>query len=102
MLNNQKQYLIIIKIIHSYQKKKKKKKKKCNKLICDIQEKCVDDIRVIKQELNDELILKAVHKVIQFNQKAWMKPHIDMNTEYRKKARQKQKLMSLYILAHQY
>ena len=86
MLNIQKKYLIIIKIIHSYLKEKKNVK-----LICDIQEKCVDDITVIKQELNDGLILKAVHKVIQSNQKAWMKPHIDMNTEYRKKARQKQK-----------
>ena len=28
-----------------------------------------------------------VHKVIQFNQKAWLKPYIDMNTELRKEAK---------------
>ena len=38
-----------------------------------------------KQTLNHELVLKKVHKVIKFNQKAWPKPHIDMNTELRKK-----------------
>ena len=58
-------------------------------LICDIQDKenCVYNIRVIKQALNQRLILKTVHKVIQFNQEAWMKPYIDMNNEYRKKAK---------------
>ena len=29
---------------------------------------------------------KKVHRVIQFNQKDWLKPHIDMNTKLRKKA----------------
>ena len=33
------------------------------------------------------LILKKVHRVIQFNQKAWLKPYIDMNTELRKEAK---------------
>ena len=44
-------------------------------------------IRSLKQALNHGLILKKVHRVIQFNQKAWLKPYIDMNTEKRKEAK---------------
>ena len=33
------------------------------------------------------MILKKVHRVIKFNQKAWIKPYIDMNTRLRKKAK---------------
>ena len=33
------------------------------------------------------LILKKVHRVIQFNQKAWLKPYIDMNTKLRTEAK---------------
>ena len=36
-------------------------------------------IRALKQALNHGLILKRVHRVIQFNQKAWLKPYIEMN-----------------------
>ena len=49
-------------------------------------ENYVDYIRVIKQALNYGLKLKRLHKVIQFNQEAWMKPYIEMNTELRKRA----------------
>ena len=89
MLSIQKNYLIIIKIIQYYLKEKTIGK--CNKLICGIHDKenYVDHIKVIKQALNYGLILKTVHKVIQFNQEAWMKPYIDMNTEYRKKKQKK-------------
>ena len=41
-------------------------------------------IRALKQTLNHGLILKEVHRVIQFKQKAWLKVYIDMNTELRK------------------
>ena len=41
----------------------------------------------LKQVLNHGLILKKVHRVIQFFQEAWLKPYIDMNTELRKKAK---------------
>ena len=32
------------------------------------------------------LVLEEVHSVIKFNQKAWLKPYIDLNTELRKNA----------------
>ena len=41
-------------------------------------------IRVLKQALNHGLVLRKVHRVIQFNQKDWLKPYIDMNTKLRK------------------
>ena len=44
-------------------------------------------IRSLKQALNYGLILKKVHRVIQFYQEAWLKPYIDMNNELRKKAK---------------
>ena len=63
--------------------------KKCNKLVCNIQdkEKYVVHIRALKLALNHGLILKKVHRVIQFNQKAWLKPYIDMNTKLREEAK---------------
>ena len=33
------------------------------------------------------LKLKSVHKVLQFDQKPWLKPYIEMNTELREKAK---------------
>ena len=32
-------------------------------------------------------MLKRVHRTIQFNQTAWLKPYIDMNTKLRKEAK---------------
>ena len=48
----------------------RKKIKKYNKLVCKIHDKenCVVHIRALKQALNHGLILKKVHRVIQFNQ----------------------------------
>ena len=40
----------------------------------------------MKQALNHGLKLKNVHRIIEFNQKAWLKSYIDMNTELRKLA----------------
>ena len=40
-------------------------------------------IWALKQALNHGLILKKLHKSIQFNQEAWFKPYIDMNTKLR-------------------
>ena len=44
-------------------------------------------IRILEQALNHGLILKKVYRVIPFNQEAWLKLYIDMNTELRKKAK---------------
>ena len=60
--------------------------KKCKKLVCNLfnKEKYVVHINVLKQTLNHGLKLKKIHRVIEFNQKAWLKPYIDMNTKLRK------------------
>ena len=47
----------------------------------------VIDIRNLKQALKYGLVLKKVHSVIKFNQKAWLKPYNDMNTKLRRKAK---------------
>ena len=62
---------------------------KCKKLVCNLQnkKKYVVHIKSLKQALNDGLKLKKIHRVIEFNQKAWLKPYIDMNTELRKLAK---------------
>ena len=52
-----------------------------------IKKNYVVHIRSLKQALNHGLILKKVHRVIQFYQEEWLKPYIDMNTELRKKAK---------------
>ena len=54
----------------------RKKIEKYTKLVCSIHDKenNVVHIRALKQALNHGLILKKVHRVIQFNQKAWLKP----------------------------
>ena len=41
----------------------------------------------MKQALNHGLKLKKIHRVIEVNQKEWLKPYIDMNTELRKAAK---------------
>ena len=41
-------------------------------------------IRNLKETLNNGLVLKKVHSVIKFNQKAWLKSYIDMNSELKK------------------
>ena len=62
---------------------------KCKKLVCDLhnKKKYVVHVKSLKQALNHGLKLKRVHRVIEFNQKAWLKPYIDMNTELKKLAK---------------
>ena len=62
---------------------------KCKKLVCDLHNKkeYVVHIESLKQALNHGLKLKRVHRIIEFTQKAWLKPYIDRNTELRKLAK---------------
>ena len=59
------------------------------KRICSIEDKgkYVICIRALKQALNHGLKLKETHRVIKFNQKACLKPYIDMNTKLRTNAK---------------
>ena len=59
------------------------------KLVCSIEdkEKYVIHIRALKQALYQGLILEDVHRVIKFNQEAWLNPYIDMKTKFRKEAK---------------
>ena len=58
---------------------------KCKNLICNLsnKKKYVIHVNSLKQALNHGLKLKKIHRVIEFNQKEWLKPYIDMNTELR-------------------
>ena len=62
---------------------------KCKKLVCNLlnKKKFVVHINALKQALNHGLKLRKIHIVIKFNQKEWLKPYIDMNTELRKEAK---------------
>ena len=62
---------------------------KCKKLICNLfnKKKYVAHINTLKKALNHGLKFKKMHRVIEFNQEAWLKPYIDMNTELRKLAK---------------
>ena len=62
---------------------------KAEKFVGNLHDKTeyVIHITNLKQALNRRLVLKKVHKVIKFNQNAWLKPYIDMNTDLRKKAK---------------
>ena len=63
--------------------------KKCYKLVCNVDDKenYVVHVIALKQALNHGLILKQVHKVIRFNQEAWLKSYINMNAKLRTEAK---------------
>ena len=46
-----------------------------------IKKKCYTH-KNVEKALNHGLVSKKVHKIIKFNQKAWLKPYIDMNTDF--------------------
>ena len=62
---------------------------KCKKLVCNLRnkKKYAVHIRSLKQALNHGLKLKKVHRIIEFNQEAWLTTYVDMNTELRKLAK---------------
>ena len=68
---------------------KRMKINKCNKLSYNFYDKknYVVHIRSLKQALDYGLILKKEHRVIKFNQEAWLKEYIDMNIELRKEGK---------------
>ena len=69
---------------------------KCKKLVCDLhnKKKYVVHMKSLKQALNHGLKLKRVHRIIEFNQKAWLKSYINMNAELRKLAKYLFRLMN--------
>ena len=62
---------------------------KCKTLVCNLsnKKKYVIHVNSLKQALNHGLKFKKIHRVIEFNQKEWLNPYIDMNTELRKAAK---------------
>ena len=47
---------------------------------------CVAHYRNLKYYLLNGLILKNVHRIVEFKQSAWMKPYIDFNSQKRREA----------------
>ena len=62
---------------------------KAGKLITNSHDKTeyIIHIKNLKQSLNHRFVLKKIHRFIKFNQRAWMRPYIDMNTDLRKVAK---------------
>ena len=58
------------------------------KLVCNLNNKknYILHINVLKQALDDGLKLRKVHRIIEFEQEAWLKEYIDVNMELKKKA----------------
>ena len=50
-------------------------------------EKYVIHVKALKQALDHGLVLKKIHRVIEFKQSAWMKEYIDFNTRLRTAAK---------------
>ena len=72
---------------------------KCNKLVCNLlnEKKYVTHINSLKQALNHGLKLKKIHRIIEFNQEAWLKPYIDMNTELKSDSHLPKKNFFIYF-----
>ena len=65
------------------------KTEKVEKLVANLDDKTeyVMHVRNLRQALNHGLDLEKFHRVIKFNQNAWLKPNIDMNIDLRKKSK---------------
>ena len=66
---------------------------KVQKLITNFhgQTKNVNPIRNLKQEFKLRLVLKKVQRIINFHQDAWLKKHIHMKNEVKKKKKEEAK-----------
>ena len=64
------------------------KERRSEKLVAKLHDKTeyVIHIRNLNQALSHGLVLKELHREIKSNQKTWVKPYIDMNTDLRKAA----------------
>ena len=62
---------------------------KVEKLVAKLHDKTnyVIHTRNLEQALNHGLVLNKFHRIINFKQKAWLKSHIDINTDLRKKGK---------------
>ena len=62
---------------------------KVEKLVANVLDKTeyLIDMINLKQALNYRLVLRKFHRLIKFNQNAWLKPYIDMNTDLKKEAK---------------
>ena len=74
-------------IYHFYQKEWKLKK--VEKLVTNLHDRTeyFIHIRNLKHALNHGLIFKNIQRVSKFNQNAWLKPYIHMNTKLSKNAK---------------
>ena len=65
------------------------KTEKVKKLVSNLRDKTqyVIHKRILKQASNHGLVLTKVHRVIKFNQKDWLNPYINMNTDLRKESK---------------
>ena len=85
------QYLKIIHAIHNDLPflPERMKIEKIEKHVGNLHDKTenVIHIRNLKQALNHGFLLKKLHSVIKFNQNAWLKPCIDINTDLSKKSK---------------
>ena len=63
--------------------------KKFEKLVTNLHDKAkyVIHMKNLNQALSHGLILKNIHRVIECNEKTWLKPYIDMNTKLKKIAK---------------
>ena len=62
---------------------------KVEKLVANLLDKTEYLIHIsnLKQVLNRGLVLKKVHRVLKFNQNAWLKPYIEINADLRKRGK---------------
>ena len=73
--------------------------KKCNKLVCNLYDKKICfSYKSSKTSIESWTDIKKVHRVIQFNQEAWLKLYIEMNN----KLEQKQNMTFKLILKRQW